>query len=768
MSSILGDNINDYEELHYFDKIIFNEIYKAYNIKYEKDVTLKVIKKERYKDQELLKKKINNEIELLKLCKNERILDFYNFFETENNYIIEQESYDINLFEYIKNNGGLNDDKDFFKTVVLEVSKALQFIHEKGVMHRCIRTNHIFLINKKNDLSSYNGDKIKLGGFNFAILIKDNVSEPLDSIFYTAPEIINGEKYDEKCDLWSLGVTLYQLYFGESPFGCNISKNQILKTIYDEKNFKLKNSNIPTLDILFRRLLVINPKERMSYDELFKYFSNDNFLKKDVIYVNDNSLYKKLYEIIKNEIQTEEEEEYIPEGLNTEKMENESVQKVLTFIEGDDAPDIICAQYDKKINNIIYYDENPDHFNAIKLDCEYYEKNTPGAFILCTSLESLKILKDEILKQNKNDKKCLFNLITTGRTFEKVMKFLDKNEDFKKIILNACIYCLNIKKYLPFKEKYNIINDDIYNKQSKVVNFIKTHSSDKIKPFPIKKLITYEDYKNKYKERHFEISQFYGDLNKNNYERYKDELKSLIEKHSNGKKVDENTIKNFFEAYSKFDLTKEVDEMNNLIIKEYTKHTFHRELNRYLNDPKKIYLGIMIYITSRFMYTLNDYATRKKKFCYEKKEFYRGIPLSYSCVLQYERVKGEIIVLPAFTSTSESKKLAEIYSNREFISEAFETNLKFSVIFTITNIYKENWISSGINIQEVAKYKKEKEYVFQPFTFYYVRDVQIDIKNHIADIFLETVGKTEILEEKIKEGKEVEYNKKENIIQIKN
>jgi len=44
------------------------------------------------------------------------------------------------------------------------------------------------------------------------------------------------------------------------------------------------------------------------------------------------------------------------------------------------------------------------------------------------------------------------------------------------------------------------------------------------------------------------------------------------------------------------ELTKEVDEMNNLIIKEYTKHTFHRELNRYLNDPKKIYLGIIIMV----------------------------------------------------------------------------------------------------------------------------------------------------------------------------
>ena len=56
--------------------------------------------------------------------------------------------------------------------------------------------------------------------------------------------------------------------------------------------------------------------------------------------------------------------------------------------------------------------------------------------------------------------------------------------------------------------------------------------------------------------------------------------------------------------------------------------------------------------------------------------------------------------------------------------------------------------------------------MFLPFSFYYVRDVQIDIKNYTADIYLETIGKKEILEEEIKKGKEIEYNQNENIIQI--
>ena len=71
-----------------------------------------------------------------------------------------------------------------------------------------------------------------------------------------------------------------------------------------------------------------------------------------------------------------------------------------------------------------------------------------------------------------------------------------------------------------------------------------------------------------------------------------------------------------------------------------------------------------------------------------------------------------------------------------------------------------------VNIENVS-YEKVSWNVFLPFTFYYVKDVKINTKNHTADIYLEVIGKKEILEEEIKNGKEIEYNKNENIIQIK-
>ncbi len=69
-------------------------------------------------------------------------------------------------------------------------------------------------------------------------------------------------------------------------------------------------------------------------------------------------------------------------------------------------------------------------------------------------------------------------------------------------------------------------------------------------------------------------------------------------------------------------------------------------------------------------------------------------------------------------------------------------------------------------MQDTTKYKIEKEYLFQPFSFYRVTKVDLDVKGHKADICLETVGKKEILEEQIKNGKKIKYNESKNIMEV--
>ena len=56
---------------------------------------------------------------------------------------------------------------------------------------------------------------------------------------------------------------------------------------------------------------------------------------------------------------------------------------------------------EEKYNNIIYYDENFEDINSIRKDSDILESLTPGAFILCTDLESLRLVRNDILNYNK-------------------------------------------------------------------------------------------------------------------------------------------------------------------------------------------------------------------------------------------------------------------------------------------------------------------------------------------------------------------------------
>ena len=84
-------------------------------------------------------------------------------------------------------------------------------------------------------------------------------------------------------------------------------------------------------------------------------------------------------------------------------------------------------------NNIIYYNENTEDLTNIYEDSDYFERNTSGAFILCTNIESLKLIREEIIEQNKKNPNILFNLILgefDSRTFQ---EFLNEKKTIRKI-----------------------------------------------------------------------------------------------------------------------------------------------------------------------------------------------------------------------------------------------------------------------------------------------------------------------------------------------
>ena len=754
---------DDYEDIYLADENNYYKIYSAYNRKKEAGCKLKVINKNLLKlgNYDFLIEQIKREEEITKLCKSEYIVNLYRKFETQNNIIFEYEYCECNLLDYFNDNGTLERDKGLFKEIVFSVSNALLILHEKGIIHRNIKPSNIFI-------KSLDDEKkiIKLGNFDCSIYANDNKSMPIGTFYYAAPEIIKNLKYDDKCDLWSLGVTLFELYFEVFPYGEDVSMKKILEKIYDEENFKFAKTNIPNLDILFKILLAINPKERVKYDEFFNFVFNKDFMEEDVIFLGYNKKYEKIYNIILKEPIIEYNNNLILCGGDEFYYEKQRMKKLFKLVSDNYLPNVVdifnSNNSKQKFNNIIYYNENISILNLIYEDINYFEKNCIGTkIILCNNIESLKLLKKEILKKIKIDRRFIFNLIISGNTStsEKIINFLKNNEEYKTCIKNVCIY--QNQKFFPLNDKYKIINDDNYNKEFYAINFINKFSSENIKPFGKEIIINYNCLE-KYKKIYFKISQYYGDLTVENYKEYLKIIKSL--------NIIEEEIIESKEHYLTFDFRKDLNILERLIKKYYYEDYFYEDLNfNFINN--NITFNEYAYTISRIIFELNSKAKKDDDlYCKEnQKKYYKGDKLDYSTLMQYEKEKGRIIIYPNFLSAYDDENLAKKFSGRFELDELDENNLKFSVIFNITHLYKDNWISSAIylNYYEDNKIKDIKDILFLPFTFFYVKDVKINLKQYTADIYLENIGKEEILEEQIKYGKEIEFNEKKNIIQIK-
>ena len=244
--------------------------------------------------------------------------------------------------------------------------------------------------------------------------------------------------------------------------------------------------------------MTLNRKNRVNHKDIF-----------DFIYQNENIFYKPKEEgeIYERNIRAFSQQivisnigkSYQEKKSNYLLNKNKFMEKVMNIVEEGLLPDIMefpngLIDSTNRFNNIIYYDENIEFIKSIKKESDIFENKTSGAFILCSNLTSLSIVKDEILKQIKKDKRIRFNLITTGSACEKIMDFILKNPDFDACINNICFYCMKLNKYQYLKQKYPKIHNDIYNKVKDVINFIQKFSDVNIKPFQITKLLSYQDY----------------------------------------------------------------------------------------------------------------------------------------------------------------------------------------------------------------------------------------------------------------------------------
>ena len=528
-------NFNYLTDLHNNLVIIgkggYGKLYLAKNVIDGKDYAIKNISKKKMKEVQIDTSIIQREIDIHIRITHKHIIKLFSYLEDRDNFYLAMEyAQNGNLYNLIQEKKGL-DEKEAFRYFIQVVS-AIHFLHINGYAHRDIKPENILL--------DKNG-QVKLCDFGWCV----NVSKGERITFcgtyeYMAPEMINDEVYDMGIDIWSLGVLLYEMIHGYSPFRAHYflkdAKNamkEIFRNIKKNNYTIERNISAECVDLI-DKLLTKDQRKRIKINEIFLHpwvinKEKDYFpfykrinIKKDIKNDIDEDIKGDIYHKIDNNINNHYKKDNNLKNERYVKDINKNNFYFCSYDEGNSNNNGIYFIKEKdenqkkrlieKINGENYKIKNEFYLPDQKIDIKDY--NTENNFMynisniknnkieyknqksnLCEIKNNknfnsyLNIYKTSRINKNKNENYCLENInkiysskksFNSNRRNDETLREMEKN---KKILnINLVEGIKEIKKI----EKPNIINRKeafsfVYNKPRKEIGsyVIKNLSKDK-------------------------------------------------------------------------------------------------------------------------------------------------------------------------------------------------------------------------------------------------------------------------------------------------
>ena len=200
-------------------------VYKAKDHKLNRFVAMKVLKQEFREDTTFIKK-FKTEAQSAAGLTHTNIVNVFDVGEDDGiHYIVMELVEGITLKDYISKKGKLSVKEA--TSIAIQVSMGLEAAHSHGIIHRDVKPQNIII--------STDG-KVKVTDFGIARAASSNTisSNVMGSVHYSSPEQVRGGYSDEKSDIYSLGITMYEMITGKVPFEGETTVAIAIKHLQDE------------------------------------------------------------------------------------------------------------------------------------------------------------------------------------------------------------------------------------------------------------------------------------------------------------------------------------------------------------------------------------------------------------------------------------------------------------------------------------------------------------------------------------------------------
>jgi len=434
----------------------FGEVWKVTHENSKKVYCVKILSKRDIFEQKLINQ-INKEISIMYNINHPYSVKLVNHFEdNEKLYLIME----LALYNLIQNNIKEKvKNMVLIKKLIVQSIEIIKYLHSKNIVYRDIKPENLLLDNDYN---------IKLCDYGWATYFTPGkfLTVYCGTPEYVSPEVIKKYPYNEKVDIWGLGVLIFELVFGYAPFSSTFNEERFNNIKSGKINWpKDLNDEYKDLKDLIEKILKVDPKERISLDEI----ENHSWLRETYLDMKEKKKTNETFEM--NQMTQTElyKTNIMNNGVSKLWNSDKRLWKVNSYYELENDGSLS----DKEILNI-YKVEN----KQLKLKILKVEEDNKMLQKKCCNYNDLCYLNEKLNKKIEENFKQIMSLKskleqkeeTINENEKKIKELISSNDELYKLKDIKNNYTSMEQELFKLKELFNKYKSNTSTQNGKEIN----------------------------------------------------------------------------------------------------------------------------------------------------------------------------------------------------------------------------------------------------------------------------------------------------------